>query len=167
MKPPHTMPDSGPLPEASLIEISRVLEETARIVRRHADAQIQPLLPARAPGQPIEVTAPLVRAILRIRRLRADYLPAAGGDPAWTMILELYAAELEGRRINQSRLARAAEVPHTTGLRIVHGLIEQGVLHTDSDPAQGRRRALSLSPDTTDKVRAYLTVAIATVPYLA
>lgn len=111
-------PDSAP-PPASLIEISRLLEETARIVCRHADAERRP--PPRsadAPPSPLEITAPLVRAILRIRRLRADYIPAATGDPAWTMILELYAAGLEGTPMNQSRLTLAAEVPHTTGLRM-------------------------------------------------
>ena len=154
-------------PAASLIEISRVLEETARIVRRHAEAQVEPLLPERDSGEPLQITAPLIRAILRIRRLRADYLPAAGGDPAWTMVLELLAAELEDRRMNQSRLTTASEVPHTTGLRIVHGLIEQGVFVTRSDPADGRQLILGLSPEAAGKVRAYLTVAIATVPYLA
>jgi hypothetical protein len=36
MNPRQTSPESAS-PAASLIEISRVLEETARLVRRHAD----------------------------------------------------------------------------------------------------------------------------------
>ena len=158
---------SNSAPAASLIELSRVLEETARLVRRHAEVQAQPVLPERAPGEPLEITAPLVRAILRIRRLRADYLPAAGGDPAWTMVLELFAAGLEGRRLNQSRLTHAAEVPHTTGLRIVHTLLDAGVLVSCDDPADGRQRMLCLTAEAAAKVRTSLTVAIATVPYLA
>lgn len=154
-------------PAASLIEISRVLEETARLLRRHADFQAQPLLPGRAEGEPFEMSAPLVRAILRIRRLRADYLPAAGGDPAWTMILELYAAELERRPVHQARLIAAAEVPHTSGLRIAQGLLAAGVFVSRRDPAHGRRRLLGLSDETAAQVRTYLSVAIATVPYLA
>lgn len=151
-------------PAASLIEISRVLEETARIVRRHADDQLRPAPP---PGAPLEITAPLVRAILRIRRLRAEYLPAAPGDPAWTMILELYAAGLEGRRLNQSRLTAAAGVPHTTGLRIARSMIEQGVFVSRSDPADGRQLMLGLADGAADKVHAYLMVAMSTVPWLA
>ena len=154
-------------PAVSLIEISRVLEETARIVRRHADEQLRPPpRPGAAPAE-LEVTASLVRAILRIRLLRADYFPAAAGDPAWTMILELYAAELEGRRLNQSRLTHAAGVPHTTGLRIVHILLEAGVFVSRTDPADGRQLILGLSAEAAGKARAYLMVALATVPYLA
>jgi predicted transcriptional regulator len=152
-------------PAASLIEISRVLEETARIVRRHADFQAQPVLPQRADGEPLEITAPLVRAILRIRRIRADFIPEARSDPAWTMILEVFAAGLEGKRINQSRLAYLAEVPHTTGLRIVHTLLEAGILLTDTPDR--RQHTLRLSDDAAEKVRTYLSIAIATVPYLA
>jgi hypothetical protein len=158
----ETVPDTPPA--ASLIEISRVLEETARLIRCHADAQAAPLPVG---GDAIEITAPLVRAILRIRRLRSDYLPAAGGDPAWTMILELYAAGLEGRRLNQSRLTIAADVPHTTGLRTARSLIAAGVFVSRSDRADGRQLILSLSPEAAERVRAYLSVAMATVPYLA
>ena len=162
MQARETGTDSAPA--ASLIEISRVLEETARLVRRHANAQAAPLY---SDGGALEVTAPLVRAILRIRRLRSDYLPAAGGDPAWTMILELYAAGLEGRRLNQSRLTIAAGIPHTTGLRTARNLIAQGVFVTRTDRADGRQLILSLSLDAAERVRAYLSVAMATVPYIA
>lgn len=113
------------------------------------------------------ITAPLVRAILRIRRLRAGYIPAAPGDPVWSMVLELYAAELEGRHVNQSRLTAAAGVPHTTGIRITRSLLSRGVLVSHRDPADARQLVLGLGVEATDKVRAYLTVAIATVPYVA
>jgi hypothetical protein len=154
-------------PAASLFEISRVLEETARLIRQHADAQPWRPPPASTGDETLEVTAPLVRAILRIRRLRGDYLPAAAGDPAWTMILELYAAGLEGRPLNQSRLTVAAGVPHTTGLRITRTLLAQGVFVSRTDSADSRQLMLALATDAADKVRAYLTVAIATVPYIA
>ncbi|HEY0012048.1 MAG TPA: hypothetical protein VGB79_04260 [Allosphingosinicella sp.] len=68
----------------------------------------------------------MLRAILRIRRLRVDYLPEACGDPAWTTILELFAPEIEGPRMNQAGLAVA--VAHTTGLRLVRGLLKSGIL---------------------------------------
>lgn len=152
-------------PAASLIEISRVLEETARLVRRHADAHMLPAAPAE--GAVAEITAPLVRAILRIRRLRAGYIPAAAGDPAWTMILELYAAGLEGRPLNQSRLTAATGVPHTTGLRIARTLLAQGIFVGRRDRVGSRQLKLALAAEASDRVRAYLTVAIATVPYIA
>jgi hypothetical protein len=159
-------PDNAP-PAASLIEISRVLEETARIVRRHADVQAQPRLPDRPAGEPLQITAPLIRTILRIRRLRADFLPAAAGDPAWTMVLELYAAQLECRPVHQAHLIRAADIPHTSGLRIAQDLLASGVFVSRPDPAHGRRLLLHLSEDTAEKVRTYLSIAMATIPHIA
>lgn len=156
-----------PPPAASLIEISRVLEETARIVRRHADAQLRPPPPPGAATERLEITAPLVRAILRIRQLRADYLPLAPGDPAWTMILELYSAGLDGRRMNQTQLGQAARVPHTTAIRLVRTLIAEGIFDSRSDPSDGRQLMLGLGDEAAKKVHAYLMVAMATVPYVA
>jgi hypothetical protein len=83
------------------------------------------------------------------------------------MVLELYAAGLEGRRLNQSRLTHAAGLPHTTGLRVARALIDHGIVVSRSDPADGRQLVLCLSAEAAAKVHAYLLVAIATVPYLA
>jgi hypothetical protein len=153
---------------ASLIEISRVLEETARLVRQHAEARLHPPPPPDgSPSAPLQIAAPLVRAIIRIRRLRADYIPAAAGDPVWSMILELYAAGLEGQSLNQSGLALAAGVPHTTGLRITRTLLAQGVFVSRSDPADSRQLMLGLAARAEADVGAYLMVALATVPYIA
>ena len=40
-------------------------------------------------------------------------------------------------------------------------------LTSSPDPAHGRRLLLSLSEDTAEKLRTYLSIAMATVPYLA
>jgi hypothetical protein len=46
-------------------------------------------------------------------------------------------------------------------------LLAAGVLVSRPDPAHGRRRLIGLSDETAAKVRTYLTVAIATEPYIA
>ncbi|HEY0013018.1 MAG TPA: hypothetical protein VGB79_09220 [Allosphingosinicella sp.] len=108
----------GDAPE--LPDIARTLEEAARVLRRHArrvrdyypaaGPAHAAILPAAEPGAP-PPTALQVRAIVAVRRLRAAWLPDLSGDHAFSMLLELYAAHLEGRRIAQTRLGGVAGVP--------------------------------------------------------
>ena len=87
-----------------------------------------------------------VRAILKARRAR-DRLFAGGlfADPAWDMLLELYAAELCGYRVSISSLCTAAAVPTTTALRWTKCLEEKGLARRSPDPLDGRRVFISLS----------------------
>ena len=63
--------DAGQLPIASLAEISRVLEETARILRHHAAiAEGLDVRPWDAEGQ---VTAAELRAIIAVRWMRRRF----------------------------------------------------------------------------------------------
>lgn len=80
---------------ASLLAISRVLEETARMLHDWALADDPPL--RRPADKPMPVTASTVRTIIAARWLRRDFLGADVGDPEWSLMLELYAARLEGR----------------------------------------------------------------------
>jgi DNA repair protein RadC len=152
-------------PAASLHEISRVLEETARILKQHADAS-NGIPSPETEASALELTPAVVRAIIKVRQLRADYFPAAAGDPAWAMILELFAVHLEGRRVSQSKLAIASRVPHSTALRLTKNLIEEGLVTVEDHPGDGRLLMLGLSDETAGQVRVYLTVALATVPYV-
>jgi hypothetical protein len=74
------------VPVASLLEISRVLDETARILREHVAGEPEPAGPQKL--RPA-LTAARVRAIIAIRRRRHESLGVARGDPAWSMLLEL------------------------------------------------------------------------------
>ena len=139
-------------PAASLLEISRVLEETARLVRQHAGADDPP---APAP----RLTAPKVRAILALRWLRGEYLGFDASDAAWSMLLELYAAHLEGRRLHQTRLGIAAGVPATTALNATRRLLECGLFTRAADPDDRRLILLGLSDNAADRMAAYLAAA--------
>lgn len=118
-----------------------------------------------APGELI--SAPLVRAIIAARRMRRDYFPDIGGDPAWSMMLELYAARLEGRRISQTLLGMLAGVAESTALRLTKTLLRQDVFTNDGDPSDRRLVMLSLSDDATERMRAYLTAVLLAGPYAA
>ncbi|MEO7827000.1 MAG: hypothetical protein ABIR60_07655, partial [Allosphingosinicella sp.] len=68
---------------ASLLAISRVLEETARMLHDWALADDPPL---RRPAEPpMMVTASLVRTIIAARWLRRDFLGVDVGEPEWSL----------------------------------------------------------------------------------
>jgi len=59
-----------------------------------------------------------VRAVIRARRARAQFFEATlFADPAWDMLLELFASELGTERMSVTALCAGAAVPPTTALR--------------------------------------------------
>lgn len=156
-------------PAMGLLELSRVAEELARLLKEHvqpAPPRPQPRPQAPEP-QPELITAPLVRLIIALRRMRRDYFPWIPGEPAWSMMLELLAARLEGRRLSQTNLGANAGVPETTALRVTKALLSEGVFISESDPCDRRLILIALSDDAADRMRAYLTEAIAAGPFPA
>lgn len=98
-----------------------------------------------------------VRAIIRARRLRDQYLgPNLFADPAWDMMLDLMAARLERNRVAVSSLCIAAAVPPTTALRWIKALSDRGLFVRRADPRDGRRVYIELSDETARALAAYL-----------
>lgn len=133
-------------PIAGLEEIARVLDETARLVREHASA-------ARRGGRPV---AAGLRRLRDMRELRRAFFPSIPGDPAWAMLLELYAARLEGRPLSQSELTRRAGVAPSTALRLIRKLVQAGLLGASADPDDRRLLLLALSDPTAERMTAFL-----------
>lgn len=79
-------------------------------------------------------------------------------------MLELYAAELEGRRVTQTTLGTLAGVPETTTLRLTRLLLREGAVVRRDHPDNRRVILLGLSEATASRMRAYLTAAIAAGP---
>ncbi|HZF94583.1 MAG TPA: hypothetical protein VEZ20_06875 [Allosphingosinicella sp.] len=152
-----------------LPDIARTLEEAARVLRRHA-RRVRDYYPVAEPPAAILSAAdpgaaaptPLqVRAIVAVRRLRTTWLPDLSGDHAFSMLLELYAAHLEGRRIAQTRLGGVAGVPHTTAIRIAQALQADGLVTAATDPADKRLTLLGLTDEAAGRMEAYLGAALA------
>lgn len=138
------------IPPVSLIEISRVLEETARLVRQHAGEAPVDLDDAES------ISASQVRAIIEVRWLRRRYLGFEASDATWSMILELYAAQLEGRDVSQTRLGVAAGVPQTTALQVTRRMLEAGIFTRHDDLRDKRLSRIALSSDSANRIGAYL-----------
>jgi len=102
------------------------------------------------------IPGPLVRAIQAARRRRdALFAPELFADPAWDMLLELYALHLEQRRVSVSSLCIAAYVPPTTALRWVAKLEEEGLASRTEDATDGRRTWIELSEEGIERMQRY------------
>jgi DNA-binding MarR family transcriptional regulator len=144
--------------QASLLGISRALEETARMLHDWALADDPPL--RRPADKPMPVTASTVRTIIAARWLRREYLGFDAGDPEWSLMLELYSARLEGRQVHQTGLSVAAGVPQSTALQATRRLVEAGIFTTKPDPRDGRKLLVALTAPAAERIRSYLAAAL-------
>jgi DNA-binding transcriptional ArsR family regulator len=86
------------------------------------------------------------RCYLRARRLREGLFPERiFADPAWDMLLDLYACRLEGTKVCVSNACMAARVPHSTALRWLDRLEEFGLVERHPDPVDNRRIYVELT----------------------
>lgn len=154
-------------PEGDAARLARLSAEVARIaallagageqaggVERAEDRRVtfQP-----APAAAVTISATTVRDVLRARRLRDRFFgDGLFEDPAWDMLLDLYAARLEGRRVSVSSLCIAAAVAPTTALRWIARLSELRLLARAPDPRDRRRVFIALTDAAADAMQAYL-----------
>jgi len=100
-----------------------------------------------------------VRGVIRVRNARDRYFPAEiFGDPARDMLLDLTAAQIEGRDVWVSSLCIAARVPTTTALRWIRTLCDAGLFARTNDPANARRAFIALAEPAAAAMAAYLAV---------
>jgi DNA-binding MarR family transcriptional regulator len=99
-----------------------------------------------------------VRDLLRARVARSEFFgDRLFADPAWDMLLELYAAELTQQRISISSLGSAPGIPLTTALRWINALEKDGLITRQADPLDGRRFFVALSQKGSQAIRDYFS----------
>lgn len=102
------------------------------------------------------VSARFVRSILDARRRRDRFFDSdLFADPAWDILLELYALELAQERVSVSKLCMAAGVPATTALRWITKMEQDGLLNRHDDPLDGRRSWIALSEKASEAMKRY------------
>lgn len=117
----------------------------------------------RGPGQ--QVSERDVRALLKLRRSRDRFFDAElFADPAWDILLELYAAALGQLRVPVTSLCSGAAVPATTALRWISQLEDKGLIARRPDPTDGRRCFLMLSNEGLEAMNAYFRTVPAGSP---
>jgi DNA-binding MarR family transcriptional regulator len=109
-------------------------------------------------GAPQSITSAYVRETIKLRRLRDKFFDAElFADPAWDILLDLYAARLDAISVSVSSLCIAASVPATTALRWISGMTESGMLVRRHDPKDARRVFIELSDEVAGQMKAYFT----------
>lgn len=145
-------------------EVARIADTLGRLTRGGED---EPRGAVRAPGVDYrgpndggdapETSPQEIRSAIRSRRLRGQFFQGElFADPAWDMLLDLYASELERRQVSVSSLCIAAAVPPTTALRWIGTLHDAGLFERKADPTDRRRAYIVLSDKGLDGMRAYL-----------
>jgi DNA-binding MarR family transcriptional regulator len=97
-----------------------------------------------------------IRSILKARLDRSRFIPSdLLADPAWDMLLALYAAELGQQRVPVSSLCMASNVPMTTALRWIAHLEREKLIERGPDPLDARRFFLSLTRKAAEALAQY------------
>jgi hypothetical protein len=143
-------------------EVARIAETLARLTRGD-DAEPRGGVRDRGTGYrgpdtgpPVEIAPAEIRAVIRARRMRAQFFAdELFADPAWDMLLDLFAAGLERRQVSVSSLCIAAAVPPTTALRWIGTLHDAGLFERQADPTDRRRAYIGLSSKGIEGMRSY------------
>lgn len=150
-------------------EVARIAQVLARLTadRDGADSLkdrqrgYDPGPDSSTPARTMTIDALLIRRIIRARRLRDQHFDAAlFADPAWDMLLDLYAAELDRGQVSVSSLCIAAAVPPTTALRWIAAMTDRGLFVRDADPFDKRRIFIALDPSASAAMRAYFAALV-------
>lgn len=169
-----TLHDSGRDGEAARLqrlneEVARIAETLARLTQgegastgaRRDQVSDQAVAFRGPPSEAAVPAAPAdVRRAIRARRMRDQFFGAGlFEDPAWDMLLDLFAADLERSRVSVSSLCIAAAVAPTTALRWIQRMTEAGLFLREADPFDRRRAFVTLSPGAREGMNAYWAAA--------
>lgn len=105
--------------------------------------------------------AETARHIYRTRRMRARVFGDDGlfGEPAWDILLDLYLAEAEDKRLSVTAACIGSAVPASTALRWIVVLEDRGLVARQGDPRDARRIFLHLTPKGRERMDACMARA--------
>ena len=146
----------------SLQQVTRELQRVNRTLQRLARRPVV----RRALRTP-EISGASVRALLAARRLREECFGTAVGEQAWAVLLEAYAARLDGRLSPMTSLGASAGIARSTAHRWVAWLLGKGLLVRHPEPANRRTALVGLSDDAAARIRDYLAAAVRISPLMA
>lgn len=99
----------------------------------------------------------LARKLYEFGHRRSRFLPPwLFGEPAWYILLDLYASEAEGRAISVTSASVASGAPSTTGLRVVRVLEDRGLVCKGRTGSDRRRSDVQLTSAGRDAIERIL-----------
>lgn len=143
------MPDQQTEELASALQ--RLVEAQVEAAQRRLLASEQsptaPLLEGRAAGLDSSRYLDWAREVYAVRRARGKHFPAVFGEPTWDLLLDLYIAFLEGRKVTTKSACIGAECPTSTALRKILDLEEAGLLYRVDDLIDKRLKWIAISKE--------------------
>lgn len=115
-------------------------------------AQAKRGAPVGTPGYAREPVRPTPDRRARDTRLGSHHF----GEPAWDMLLDMFAAHDERKTLGVSSICLASAVPPSTALRCLARLVADGLVVRIADQNDRRRTAVELTPATADEMRRLL-----------
>jgi hypothetical protein len=112
-----------------------------------------------AAGKDHPVWVELARQTYDDRRRRTKIFQSEElfGEPAWDILLDLFIAAKERRRVSVTSACIGSAVPSTTALRWISILERQGLLTREADPGDARRVYVHLSPQGYEAMLEYFS----------
>jgi DNA-binding MarR family transcriptional regulator len=108
-------------------------------------------------GGPASGLAAIARRLLKQSDGRSEYFEEdLFADPAWHILLDLFAAAAEGQYVSVKSLCLASRVPSTTALRWIRHLETRGLIERTPDEKDGRRAFVTINPEAFANMAAYL-----------
>ena len=148
-----------------LLAMARELEIT-----HHADDASTAHAPTATPtaSQDHPVWVELARQTYDDRRRRNKIFQSDElfGEPAWDILLDLFIAAKERRRVSVTSACIGSAVPSTTALRWISILEKQGFLSREADPGDARRVYVRLSPRGYEAMLEYFSASSRSVVLL-
>lgn len=119
-------------------------------------------------GQDHPVWVELARQTYDDRRRRNKIFQSEElfGEPAWDILLDLFIAAKERRRVSVTSACIGSAVPSTTALRWISILERHGLLSREADPGDARRVYVRLSPRGYDAMLEYFATSSRSVVLL-
>jgi hypothetical protein len=147
-------------------DVQHLRKDIGRHERRLEDVSKQVAAErAHVAGVPMCIDEQKIRWLIDTRRLRREQL---GGDlvadPAWSILLELFAVEFAHRRVSVAELCKASGVPVSTAQRWINKQEEDHWLVRRGNPVQEQEQWAGLSARGSMKLRRHFEAVWRALP---
>ena len=141
------------MPDKDDVGFSSPKRRKARKAQKNPFAQLKALLFRKTLRCPLRLTEDHILSVLLVRRARGNVLGEnLFSEPAWDILLELYAAKLGGRSMTLSELARAIDTPASVAARWQAALEDHGLTRSIVELADPCCIHISLTAEGSSKM---------------
>ena len=106
------------------------------------------------------ITAGQLQAVLAARYARSERLGMDLANAGWSLLLELFRAQLEKRPLRLARLAADARVPSTSAMRWIEAFVGAGLVRREPHPDRDGAISLALTDAGSEAMEDYFVALL-------